>query len=126
MKKIFTLIVMLAATLGMQAQDTWTIAGVKALVGSGWDATDTNNDMTANGSVFTLVKTDVMLKAGSYQYKVVKNHAWDEAYGDPNADNNDKNAVLTVKPSEDLKLMRILKRKLSISSVRLLTAGSKI
>jgi len=96
MKKIFTLIVMLAATLGMQAQDTWTIAGVKALVGSGWDATDTNNDMTAEGSVFKLVKTDVMLKAGSYQYKVLKNHAWDEAYGDPNADNNDKNAVLSV------------------------------
>jgi len=96
MKKIFTLIVMLAATLGMQAQDTWTIAGEKALMGSGWDATDNSNDMTANGSVFTLVKTDVMLKAGSYQYKVLKNHAWDEAYGDPNADNNDKNAVLSV------------------------------
>ena len=96
MKKIFTLIVMLAATLGMQAQDTWTIAGEKALMGSGWDVTDNSNDMTANGSVFTLVKTDVMLKAGSYQYKVLKNHAWDECYGDPNADNNDKNAVLSV------------------------------
>ena len=37
MKKIFTLIVMLAAVLGMQAQDTWTIAGDEALMGESWN-----------------------------------------------------------------------------------------
>jgi hypothetical protein len=81
MKKIFTLIVMLAATLGMQAQDTWTIVGVKALCGTNWDPTDTANDMTGNNNVFTLVRENVMLKAGEYEYKVAKNHAWDESYG---------------------------------------------
>lgn len=91
MKKIFTLIMMLAATLTMQAQDTWTIAGVKALCGSAWDVTDATNDMTQDGNDFVLTKENVMLKAGNYEYKVVKNHAWDESYG-----SGDGNAVLTI------------------------------
>ena len=81
MKKIFTLIVMLAATLGMQAQDTWTVAGEKALCGSSWDPTDATNDMTATGDIFTLVKENVMLTVKGYEFKVVKNHSWDESYG---------------------------------------------
>lgn len=85
---------MLAATLGMQAQDTWTIAGVKALLGTNWDPTDTSNDMTASGNSFVLVKENVMLKAGDYEYKVCKNHDWAESYGD-----GENNAVLPV--SED-------------------------
>ena len=36
MKKIFTLIVMLAATLGMQAQDVWSVVGTQALTGTNW------------------------------------------------------------------------------------------
>ncbi len=82
MKKFFTLIIMLTAALGMQAQDTWTVAGAKAMLGTNWDPTDTNNDMTStDGTNFTLVKTGVMLAAGDYEYKVLKNHAWDESYG---------------------------------------------
>lgn len=91
MKKIFTLIVMLAATLGIQAQDTWTIAGTKTLMGTNWDPADTSNDMTANGNVFTLIKQNVMLKVGDYEFKVCKNHAWDESYG-----SEDGNAKITV------------------------------
>ena len=73
---------MLTAALGMQAQDTWTVAGAKAMLGTNWDPTDTNNDMTStDGTNFTLVKTGVMLAAGDYDYKVLKNHAWDESYG---------------------------------------------
>lgn len=81
MKKIFTLLVMLAATMGMQAQDTWTVAGEKALCGSSWDPTDTSNDMVADGSTFRLVKQNVMLTTKAWEYKVVKNHALDESYG---------------------------------------------
>lgn len=86
MKKIFTLIVMLAATLGMQAQDTWTVAGQKAILGVDWTPSDATNDMTSTDDVnFTLTKTGMMVKAGNYGYKVVKNHAWDEAYPAENA-----------------------------------------
>ena len=83
MKKIFTLIVMMCAALGMQAQDgTWTVAGEKALLGVSWDPTATENDMTAVGDGnFQLVKTNVMLTTGVYLYKVVLNHAWNASEG---------------------------------------------
>ena len=86
MKKIFTLLVMLTAALGMQAQDTWTVAGQQAILGVDWAPSDATNDMTSADDVnFTLTKTGMMVKAGNYGYKVVKNHAWDEAYPADNA-----------------------------------------
>ena len=86
MKKIFTLIVMLAATLGMQAQDTWTVAGQQAILGVDWAPSDATNDMTSTDDVnFTLTKTGMMVKAGNYGYKVVKNHDWGEEYPSDNA-----------------------------------------
>jgi len=86
MKKIFTLLVMLTAALGMQAQDTWTVAGQQAILGVDWAPSDATNDMTSTDDVnFTLTKTGMMVKAGNYGYKVVKNHAWDEAYPADNA-----------------------------------------
>ena len=88
MKKIFTLIVMLCAAVGMQAQDTWTVAGEKAIAGVSWDPTSTDNDMTStDGTNFTLTKTGMMITAneGGYGYKVVKNHDWAECYPGDNA-----------------------------------------
>lgn len=89
MKKIFTLIMMLAATLTMQAQDTWTVAGETAITGISWTPSDEANDMTtADGITYTLVKEHMMVKAKDpgYGYKVVKNHSWDEgAYPADNA-----------------------------------------
>ena len=82
MKKIFTLIVMLAAVLGMQAQDTWTIAGDEALMGESWNQASTVNVMTTTDNVhYTLVKENVMLKASSYYYKACVNGSWDGAVG---------------------------------------------
>ena len=85
MKKIFTLIVMLVAVLGMKAQDaatTWTIAGEKVLLGAHWDPAAEANDMTTtDGNIFTLVKEHVMLQAGSYEFKACPNHGWDGAIG---------------------------------------------
>lgn len=82
MKKIFTLIVMLAATLGLQAQDTWTVAGVTAICGVSWDPAATQNDMTAQGDgTFKWEKSGCVFEAGSnYEFKVAKNHTWDVAY----------------------------------------------
>lgn len=77
MKKIFTLLVVLASALGMQAQDTWTIAGEEALVGEGWKPASTVNVMTTTDNVhYTLVKENVMLKAKSYYYKACQNGGW--------------------------------------------------
>ena len=66
------------------APDTWTIAGSQEILGSGWDVTDANNDMTVgeDGITYTLVKENVVVKGGNFFYKVVKNHSWsNENYG---------------------------------------------
>ena len=58
---------------------TWTVAG--NFVGSSWNPEDASNDMTLEGDLYTLVKTDVTLEKGtSYEFKVVKDHAWTVAY----------------------------------------------
>lgn len=59
-------------------KDVYTVAGVKAILGSDWNAADSTNDMTeqADGS-YKLDKTDVLLNAGNYDYKIVVNHAWE-------------------------------------------------
>ena len=90
MKKIFTLLVMLTAALGMQAQDTWTVAGEKAILGTeSWKPAETANDMASpDGINYTLTKTGLMItaKESGYGYKIVKNHDWDEgAYPADNA-----------------------------------------
>ena len=55
----------------------YTIAGQAALMGSDWDQTDTANDMTNMGNgTFQLVKENVTLSAGDYEYKVVGDHTW--------------------------------------------------
>lgn len=81
MKKIFTLIAVLACALGVQAaEETWTIAGDKALMGVHWDPAATENLMsTTDGTNFTLTKQNVMLKAGKYEYKACANGGWDTA-----------------------------------------------
>jgi hypothetical protein len=65
------------------ADKVWTIAGVEELMGSGWDQTDTNNDMTDMGDgTFQLVKYNVAMEAEKeYEFKVLANHSWDENYG---------------------------------------------
>lgn len=56
----------------------YTVAGVEAILGSEWNPADTNNDMTKQeDGTFKLEKTDVLLNAGNYDYKIVDNHAWD-------------------------------------------------
>ena len=68
---------LLAVTVSSFA-DTWTVAGSMAVFGSDWGQADTNNDMTStDGTVYTLVKNSVFLIGGkTYEYKVVKNHDW--------------------------------------------------
>ena len=56
---------------------SYTVAGAAALMGVEWDPAATQNDMTLqDDGTYKLVKEDVQLAAGGYEYKVVGNHAW--------------------------------------------------
>ena len=60
--------------LTANAEDTYVVAGSAILLGSTWDGTDEENQMTSTDGVnYTLVKENVTLEAGSYGFKVVKN-----------------------------------------------------
>ena len=57
---------------------TWTVVGDNAsLFGTAWAPTATANDMTKSGSKWTWTKNNVQLSAGTIEYKIAKNHAWD-------------------------------------------------
>lgn len=92
MTKLFKMILLLwLFSISSFAQDTWTVAGVSSIFGSEWAPTDTSNDMTSeDGVIFTLTKKDLSLSAGIvYEYKVVKNHSWDnESYGQDGGEPN--------------------------------------
>ena len=64
-------------TKGAASDAVYTIAGQSALVGVEWDPTATTNDMTdMKDGTYQLVKEDISLAAGNYDYKAVKNHTW--------------------------------------------------
>ena len=67
---------------------TLTVAGSQTeLLGSSWGQTDANNDMTTTDGVnYTLSFTDVNVTQGSYQFKVVQDHAWTYAWPGSNYD----------------------------------------
>ena len=62
--------------------DTWTVAGVKPLCDNSWDPADVKAEMqTSDGVIYTYTKSDIVLEKGtSYEFKVVKGHAWGEEY----------------------------------------------
>ena len=62
--------------------DTWTVAGsAQALFGTAWDPANTANDMQLVEGLYTWQMTDVAIPANTVvEFKVVKNHAWSEAY----------------------------------------------
>ena len=64
------------------AQATFTVAGSGAHLGTEWDTGNTANDMTYADGVYTKVYTNVA--AGTYKFKVARDHDWGTAY--PSAD----------------------------------------
>lgn len=64
-----------------------TVAGSSVpLFGTSWDPTNTDNDMTlVSGTVYQLVKKNVVLGKGTIQYKVAKDHDWGSAWPSNNA-----------------------------------------
>ena len=64
---------------------SYTVAGSNAtLFGTSWDPSNTDNDMTVNDGLYTWSKENVELNAGSFEFKVVVNHDWGEAYPSSN------------------------------------------
>ena len=61
-------------------QGSFTVAGDGAHLGTEWDTGNTANDMTYADGVYTKVYTNVA--AGSYKFKVVRDHDWGTAYPD--------------------------------------------
>ena len=53
---------------------TYTVTGSAGLCGSNWTPTDTNNDMELKDGLWTKTYTNV--PAETYEFKVVKDHAW--------------------------------------------------
>ena len=90
-KILMTLALLLTAAAGAWAADTYTVAGNNsAMFGTAWDASNTANDMTKNGDgTYSITYTNVSLD-DDVQYKVVKDHSWNEAYPDG------ENRVITI------------------------------
>ena len=61
-------------------QATFTVAGSGAHLGTEWDTGNTANDMSYADGVYTKVYTNVA--AGSYKFKVARDHDWGTAYPD--------------------------------------------
>ncbi len=62
---------------------TYTVAGSStAVFGTSWDESNAANDMVydSGDGLYHFTKNNVELAAGSISFKVVKNHAWSEAY----------------------------------------------
>ena len=84
MRKIFSLLVAALMCAGAMAA-TYTVAGSQEVLGSNWSTTDTDNDMTLVDDVYQLVKENLTLGASTYEYKVVQDHAWANAWPSSNA-----------------------------------------
>jgi hypothetical protein len=60
--------------------ETWTVVGAAGLMGTGWDLNNKENDMAlqADGT-YKLVKENLTLAVGNYEYKAAKDRGWDVA-----------------------------------------------
>lgn len=84
-KLLLLLALLMTAATGAMAQTTYTVAGSNtAMFGLPWNPSSTANDMTKNGDgTYSITYTNVNFTENEeVQYKVVKNHSWDEAYPD--------------------------------------------
>ena len=85
MRKLKLLMMLCLVTIAVSADDdTYTVAGNEASIfGSAWDATISANDMTAgaNGVYTKTYEAVEITESTTIEYKVVKNHSWDESWG---------------------------------------------
>lgn len=77
---------------------TYTVAGENSLTGgTAWDPANTDNDMVLSDSSYT--KTFYNIAAGTYKFKIVKNHSWDGNIG--YSENVSRDGLVTDVSAED-------------------------
>ena len=86
---------------------TYTVAGSESVFGSNWNKDAEENDMIFADSIYVWSKIRVALPVGKVEFKVVKNHSWDEAYPKDNYVLDIDSAgiytiVITFSPAESL------------------------
>ena len=102
MRKLYLLLLLMMTSTALSfAQDTWTVAGTAAALNgsASWAQTNSENDMTStDGTNYTLTVIGCTLEKDiTYEYKVVKNHDWNECYPSSNKTFKvDETAVYTV------------------------------
>lgn len=84
MKKLITLLLVLTGMVQMASaeEDTYTVAGNnETLFGtSSWDPSNTDNDMELVDGMYKWEMIGASLSVGNVEFKVVKNHSFDEAW----------------------------------------------
>ena len=84
----FTTLAMLTLGITNAFAATWTVAASSANIVNGsatWAQAATENDMTnTSGSTWALLVRNKSISAGSYEFKVCKDHAWTTAYPNSN------------------------------------------
>ena len=63
------------------ARIAYTVAGTDNLCGTGWDTTNTANDMEWDEAAGVYKKVYTGLAVGSYEFKVVQDHSWGVNWG---------------------------------------------
>lgn len=94
MRKLKLLIALCMVTIAASAEDTYTVTGsVDDIFGKAWSPEVTDNDMVpGDDGIYTKTFENVTIAGGTtIEYKVVKNHSWDESWGF-----DDKNAQYDV------------------------------
>ena len=100
-KKLIVAVMAMALALGMltmtasAAEDTYNVAGAEALCGVNWDPSANQMEKQDDG---TWVKEFTNIKAGSYEFKIATNGAWNngEYNLEGDASSGGANATVTV------------------------------
>ena len=79
----------------------YTVAGSDSknepsIFGTGWDVSNSANDLAYDEATGGYVKVYENVPAGSYKFKVVEDHSWDVSHGDSGSGDPDGNAIFTV------------------------------
>ena len=105
---------------------SWTVAGVAALCGTDWDTANVANDMIFDGARGAYIKEYRGVKAGTYTFKVVKDHKWDESY--PGSDyslkvNSNNTTVIIVFKNKTVTVEQHVYEAVATYSLRVPTAN---
>ena len=87
MKRVFTLMMVMMALITAHAA-TYTVAGSAAILNgdASWAQDNAANDMVTTDNVnYTLTISGISVEAGTYEYKVVEDHAWTNNWPGSNA-----------------------------------------